>query len=153
MNCNCKNGQDILDFLLSTSTDGVYALGLTHYTCGQRKMALSDPSRPVIANLTVAAVGDPISVGNSEYLQECLVSGTVTYCPCGSCEPRTEYVSYQCCLPCTSATQPTLTIGEVTASPKPIKYYIVNGCGCCQGTKPCTNQIALNTSIQVTAGA
>ena len=43
--------------------------------------------------------------------------------------------------------------GEVKASPKPIKYYINNGCGCCQGTRPCTNQIALNTSIQVTAGA
>jgi hypothetical protein len=61
-------------------------------------------------------------------------------------------VSYQCCLPCTSATQPTLTLGEVKSSPKPIKYYITSGCGC-QGTRPCTNQIALTTSIEVTAGA
>ena len=153
-NCNCKkNGQDVQDFLLSSPTAGTYVLGLTHYTCGQRKMALSDPARPVIANLSVSAVGEPIDVGNSMYCQECLVSGTVTYCPCGSCEPRTEYVSYQCCLPCTSATQPTLTLGEVKASPKPIKYYINNGCGCCQGTRPCTNQIAITTSIEVTAGA
>jgi hypothetical protein len=116
-------------------------------------MLLSDPTHPVVANLSVAAVGQPIDVGNAMYCQECLVSGTVTYCPCGSCEPRTEYVSYQCCLPCTSATQPTLTLGEVKASPKPITYYMNNGCGCCRGTKPCTNQIAITTSIEVTAGA
>jgi hypothetical protein len=41
----------------------------------------------------------------------------------------------------------------VAASPKPITYYQNNGCGCCQGTRPCTNQIALTTSIEVTAGA
>ena len=99
-NCNCKkNGQDFQDFLLSSPTAGTYVLGLTHNTCGCRKMALSDPARPVIANLSIAAVGQPIDVGNAMYCQECLVSGTVTYCPCGSCEPRTEYVSYQCCLP------------------------------------------------------
>lgn len=150
---NCKNGSDVPDFLLSSETTGVYVIGLSHFTCGQRKMLLSDPTHPVVANLAVTPVGEPISVGNSQYCQECLLSGTVTYCPCGSCEPRTEYVSYQCCLPCTSATQPTLTLGEVKASPKPIKYYMNNGCGCCQGVRPCTNVIAITTSVQVTAGA
>ena len=56
-NCNCRNGQDNPDFLITSPTAGVYVLGLTHYTCGNRKMALSDPARPVIANLGVAAVG------------------------------------------------------------------------------------------------
>jgi hypothetical protein len=38
----------------------------------------------------------------------------------------------------------------VAASPKPITYYQNNGCGCCQGTYPCTNRIAITTSINVT---
>ena len=151
--CNCKNGSDSQDFLLSSETAGVFLLGLTHYTCGNRKMALSDPSRPVIASLDIQPVGQPIDAGNGIYCQECLVSGTVTYCPCGACEPRTEYVSQQCFLPTTSATQAKVALGEVAASPKGIRYYIQSGCGCCQGVRPCTNQIALTTSIEVTAGA
>ena len=153
INCNCKNGQDVQDFLLSSPTAGTYVLGLTHYTCGNRKMALSDPARPVIANLSVAAVGQPIDVGNAMYCQECLVSGTVTYCPCGSCRPEEEYVTFQDCITTTSATQPKLGLGIVNASPKPITYYVNNGCGCCRATRPCTNQIAITTSIEVTAGA
>lgn len=156
MNCNCKckkNGSTVLDFLIPSEAAGVYVIGLTQNTCGGRQMLLNDPTHPVIANLEVKAIGQPINVGNGAYCQECQIAGTVTYCPCGSCSPRTEYVSYQCCLPCSSDAQPTLTIGTVTASPKPITYYQNTGCGCCQGTKPCTNQIALTTSIQVTAGA
>ena len=76
--------------------------------------------------------------------------GTVTYKPCNSCSPQTEYVSQRVCLPCSSAVSPTLTIGTVAASPKPITYYQNNGCGCCQGTYPCTNRIAVTTSINVT---
>ena len=92
-NCNCKkNGQDVQDFLLSSPTAGTYVLGLTHNTCGCRKMALSDPARPVIANLSIAAVGQPIDVGNAMYCQECLVSGTVTYCPC-----EIRHLSLYCC--------------------------------------------------------
>lgn len=153
-NCNCRirNGSDQKDFLLSSETAGVYALGLTHYTCLNQKMALSDASRPVIANLTVQPVGTPVDLGNGIYCQECLIAGTVTYCPCGSCRPETEYVTYQDCITCTSATTPKLVLGEVNASPKPITYYKNNGCGCCRATKPCTNQIAITTSIAVTAG-
>ena len=65
-----------------------------------------------------------------------------------------QYVSKRMCLPCSSATSPTLTIGKVSASPKPITVYLNNGCcGCCQSTKPCTNQIAITTSINVATGA
>ena len=156
-NCKCnKNGADVQDFLLpapgGTETDATYVLGLTHNTCGARKMLLSDPAHPVTAALTATAVGTPVNVGNGTFCQECLVSGTVTYKPCGSCEPHTEYVSYQCCLPCPAATSPTLAIGTVAASPKPITFYQTTSCGCCHGTMSCTNKIAITTSINVTAG-
>lgn len=152
-NCNCKNGSDELDFLISSETAGVYLLGLTHYTCGRKKMLVQDAVHPVISQLNVSPIGNPVDVGNGIYCQECQIAGTVTYKGCGCCEPRTEYVSYQVCLPCTSATQPKLGIGEVVASPKAISYYMNNGCGCCTGTYPCTNMITLTTSIEVTAGA
>ena len=74
--CNCmiKNGSDVKDFLISSETAGVYALGITHYTCMNQKMALSDPSRPVIANLSVEPVEQPVDLGNGIYCQEFLVS-------------------------------------------------------------------------------
>ena len=151
-NCNYRNGSDTKDFLLASETAGVYGIGLTHYTCGNQKMALSDPSRPVICSLDIQTVGAPVDLGNGIYCQEFLLSGTVTYCPCGSCRPVQEYVTWQDCLLTTSATTPKVALGTVNASPKPVTYYLNNGCGCCRATKPCTNQIAITTSIEVTAG-
>lgn len=153
--CNCRNGADVLDFLTpaagGTATDATYVLGLTHNTCGCRKMLVADPTHPVLAQLTATPVGDPIDLGNATYCQECQVAGTVTYKPCNSCSPRTEYVTQRVCLPCSSATSPTLAIGTTAASPKPISYYRNDGgCGCCAGTLPCTNMIAVTTSINVT---
>lgn len=159
-NCNCvyKNGSDVLDFLVpfpgGTEANASYVIGLTHNTCGGRKMLVADPTHPVVASLTATPVGAPVNVGNGALCQECQIAGTVTYKPYNSCEPRTEYVSQRVCLPCSEATSPTLTIGEVAASPKPITYYQSDGqCGCCQGTLSCTNRIALTTSINVAAGA
>ena len=153
-NCNCKNGADAKDFLTlapgGTATDATYVLGLTHYTCGGRKMLVADPTHPVVCNLTIKALGTPVDVGNGTYCQECQIYGTVTYKPCGSCVPREEYVTFQDCLPCSSTTTPTVTIGTVVASPKPITYYQNNGCGCCSGTYPCTNRIAITTSVNIT---
>ena len=158
MNCYCKNGQDVLDFLTpapgGTEASATYLIGLTHFNCGGRNTMVADTLHPVLASLTAEPVGTPIDVGNGTLCQECQIAGTVTYRPCNSCEPRTEYVSQRVCLPCSEATSPTLTIGTVAASPKPITVYVNNGCcGCCQSTKPCTNQIAITTSIEVTAGA
>lgn len=155
--CNCnKNGSDVQDFLISkpgnTEADATYFLGLTHYTCGGRKMLAADVLHPVVANLTIEPIGEPVSLENGDYCQECQIAGTVTYKPCGSCCPRTEYVNYQLCLPCFTATSPKLGLGGIVASPKPISYYQNNGCGCCQGTYPATNQIAITTSINVTPG-
>lgn len=156
-NCNVRNGSDVQDFLVpnpgNTDADATYLIGLTHFTCGNRKMSLNDQTHPVVANLTATPIGSPIDVGNGSYCQECLIAGTVTYCPCNSCSPQTEYVSKRICLPCSTATSPTLTIGTVVASPKPIMVYVNGGCGCCQQATPCTNQIAITTSINVTPAA
>lgn len=157
-NCNCRNGQDGLDFLTpapgGTDASATYQMGLTHYTCGGRKMLVADPSHPVTAELAVTLVGTPIDLDNDTYCQECIIAGTVTYKPCNCCEPRTEYVTLRECLPCSSATSPTITVGKVVASPKPISYYQNNGaCGCCAGTYPCTNRISITTSVNVAAGA
>lgn len=157
--CKCNlNGTDVLDFLTSvpggTEASATYQIGLTHYTCGNRQMLLNDPTHPVIASLTATPVGAPVNLGNGTFCQECQIAGTVTYRPCNACSPQTEYVSKRICLPCSEATSPTLTIGTVAASPKPITVYVSNGCcGCCASTKPCSNQIAITTSINVTPAA
>jgi len=157
-NCNCKNGADVLDFLTpapgGTEANATYIIGLTHYTCGNRNMLLADPVHPVTSSLTATPIGTPVDLGNGVLCQECQIAGTVTYKPCKSCEPRTEYVSKRLCLPCSDATSPVLAIGTVAASPKPITVYQYDGqCGCCQSTKTCTNQIAITTSINVTPAA
>ena len=155
MNCN---GTDVLDFLTpapgGTEASATYIIGLTHNSCGGRNMLLNDPTHPVIAQLTATAVGSPIDLGNGVLCQECQIAGTVTYRPCNSCSPQVEYVSMRVCLPCSEATSPTLTIGTTAASPKPVTVYVNNGCcGCCAQTKPCTKQIAITTSINVTPAA
>ena len=147
--CNIKNGSDKLDYLIPSLTEGVYQLGLTHYTCGGRKLLASDPLHPVTAQLEAIPIGTPVDLGFGDYCQECQIVGTVTYKPCCGCEPRTEYVSENLCLPCSSAVVPKIGIETVVASPKAITYYQNNGCGCCQGTYPSTNQIAITTNIQV----
>lgn len=157
--CKCNlNGSDVLDFLTpapgGTEANATYQIGLTHYTCGRRQMLLSDPTHPVIADLKATPIGAPVDLGNGTLCQECQIAGTVTYRPCNACSPQVEYVSKRVCLPCSEATSPTLAIGTVAASPKPITVYVNNGCcGCCAQTKPCTNQIAITTSINVTPAA
>ena len=158
-NCNCiyKNGQDVPDFLTpypgGTPADATYVLGLTHLTCGNTKLLTADPLHPVKCELGVTLVGTPIDLGNGAFCQECVIAGTVTYKPCNSCHPTTEYVSQTLCLPCSGATSPTITVGTVASSPKPITYYVNDGCGgCCQKQKDFTNKISITTSVNVTAG-
>lgn len=154
-NCNCRNGQDVPDFRNSfpgaTPANATYQIGLTHYTCGGRKTLVADAEHPVTAQLTATPIGQPIDLDNNSWCQEVLISGTVQYRPCNSCEPRTEYVTYRDCLPCSSAVSPTITVGKVVASPKPIMMYqVTEKCGCCQTARPYTNQIAITTSVNVT---
>lgn len=155
-NCNCKNGRDNLDFLLPADPSGAaegtttYIIGLTHNTCGGRNILAADPTHPVLSQLTITPIGTPIDLGNGAYCQECRIAGTVTYCPCGSCHPTSDYVLMDVCLPCPAATSPTLTLGTVAASPKAMTVYRKDACGCCcPTTAACTKQIALTTSIAV----
>lgn len=153
--CNCiyRNGSDVQDFLIpfpgGTATDASYEIGLTHFTCGGTKMLLNDTTHPVECQLEAITIGTPVDLGDGNFCQECQIAGTVTYKPCGCCNPRVEYVSYGLCLPCSSAVTPKIGVGTVVASPKAITYYSNNGCGCCQGTYSSTNQISITTSISV----
>lgn len=152
-NCNYRNGRDVIDFFTSfpggTAANATYELGLTHFTCGGQQLLVT-PDLPVRAELTLTPIGSPIDLGNNAYCQECKIAGTVSYCPCSNpCRVVTESISQSVCVPCSSAVSPTLTVGTVVASPKPITVYVNTGCGCCQQQKASTNQIAITTSINV----
>lgn len=154
--CNCRcnqNGKTQRDFLMPVvggELDNTnYELGLTYNTCGQRKMLLSDPTHPVLANLTAKVVGTPQDLGNNVFCCEVQIVGTVTFKPCNSCSPRTEYVFDQFCIPCSSEAVPTLTLGNVVCAPQAINYYD----GCCPQTAPLTNKISITTSLNVATAA
>ena len=152
--CKCnKNGQTERDFLTlvpgGTPEDSTYILGLTYNTCGNRQMLLADPTHPVLGSLTATVVGTPKDLENNAYCCEVQVAGTVTYKPCNSCSPRTEYVFDQFCIPCASDAAPVLTLGKAVCNPEAISYYD----GCCPCTRPTTNRIAVTTSLNVASPA
>ena len=132
-----------------TAANATYQCGLTQYTCGNRQMSVSDQSHPVKASLAASVVGTPQDLGNTTYCCEVLVSGVMTYKPCGCCEPREVFVTKQFCVPCSSATAPTVTIGNVVAQPEASVIYN----GCCACTSPATNKAALTFSLNVATGA
>ena len=146
-NCN-KNGVTELDFLSlvggSTAENATYVCGLTQYTCSNLKMAVNDQLHPVSAKLSASVVGTPQSLDGT-YCCEVLISGTMTYQPCGCCAPSEVYVAKQFCVPCSSATPPTVTVGSVIAQPEPSTVYN----GCCACTYPATDKAALTFSINV----
>lgn len=152
-NCNCNNGATVLDFLSlvpgGTAANSTYQIGLTQYACGNKRMAVNDTTHPVSAQLAASVVGTPQDLGNGSFCCEVLISGTMTYKPCGCCEPRVVYVTKQFCVPCSSATAPTVTLGNVLAVPEAITYYT----GCCANQYPGTNKAALTTSLNVATGA
>ena len=150
MSCNCKNGKTYIDFLTlvpgGTAADATYQLSLTHYTCGNRKIC-STGFYPVSANLNYKVLGTPQDVGNGTYCCDVLCTGTCTYMPykCGQqCDcaqrPVSENIYFTMCVPCSTATAPTITAGEVLATP-------TNLTDCC----PVTNAVAISTSFNVGA--
>ena len=153
MPCNCLNGATLSDFQSlvpgGTADNATYLLGLTQYTCGNRKMPINDDAYPVIANLTASVIGTPKNVGNGSFCCQVQVLGTVTYRPCNCCEPKQVYVVKNLFLPCPTAEAPTLTIGEVIAQPQPISYFN----GCCSSYYSCTNKISITTSLNVASAA
>lgn len=151
MPCNCKNGKTEIDFLTlvpgGTAENANYQLALTHYTCGNRKICATG-FFPVSANLQYRVLGSPQSIGNGTYCCDVLVTGTCTYmpykcgcnqqCPCNQC-PVTDNIYFTLCVPCSSATAPTITGGEVVATP-------TNLTDCCN----VTNAVGISTSFNVT---
>lgn len=151
-NCN-NNGKTIVVSLTTfpggTAADADYLLQLDHFTCGNRKLCTQEVY-PVTADLKATPLGSPVAVpvnGTTEYCQEVLISGTCTYmpytcgCQCNQC-PRTDNIYTTVCVPCSSATAPTLTIGTAVASPT--------------GVMPCsntTNVIAITATLNVATGA
>ena len=109
----------------ATATNATYVVDLTHYLCGNRKVC-SNGAFPVDGDLKYKVVGAPQSVGNDAYVVDVLITGSVTYMPyrngqnqCG-CEcacPKTDNVWATVSVPCGSDTAPTVTAGEVIASP------------------------------------
>ena len=145
MNCN-QNGKTIVEYLTpvagGTATDATYLLALDHFTCGNKKLCVSE-AYMVTADVKFTPVGVPVSVGNGAYCQEVQVTGTCTYmpykcgCQCGVC-PVTENIFCSICVPCSSATTPTLTAGTAVASPTNVQP-------CCS----LTNAIAITTTLNV----
>lgn len=144
MACN-NNGKTVVVSLTTipggTAANASYLLALDHYTCGNRKLCTQEVF-PVTADLKFNALGTPVDVGNGSYCCEVLVSGTCTYmpytCGCNQC-PRTENVYTTICVPCSSASAPTLTSGTAVAAPTNVRP-------CCN----VTNTIAITTTINVT---
>ena len=153
MSCNNNyNGRTFVNTVTpapgATATDATYVVDLTHYTCGNRKIC-ANGAYPVTADLNYKASGSPQSVGNDTYVQDVLITGTCTYMPyrngqgsCGCNCPVTENIWAVVSVPVSAATAPTITAGDVIASPTNLK-------DCCS----ITNAVSLVCSFNVATGA
>ena len=123
------NGQTYVNTLTpvpgATATDATYVVDLTHYTCGNRKIC-ANGAYPITADLSYRLSGTPQSVGNDSYVQDVIITGTLTYmpyrngqsqCNCACNCPVTENIWATVSVPVTTATAPTLTAGDTIASP------------------------------------
>jgi len=149
------NGKTYVNFLTpvpgSTETSASYVLGLTHYTCGNKKMCVNNADGfPIASNLDVQILGAPQQLQDGVYCCNVRCICDLTYeqvygygcCP-NTCL-QTEKVVAVVCVPVTSDTVPTVSASGVTASPANVN------CGCSS-----TNEASLNISftLETTAGA
>ena len=145
MNCN-NNGKTFVVSLTTvpggTAANADFLLQLDHYTCGNRKLCTQEVY-PVSATLQATPLGSPVDVGQGNFCQEVLVTGTCTYmpytcgCQCNVC-PRTDNIYTTICVPCSSNVTPKVGIEKAVASPTNVKP-------CCS----ITNCIAITTTINV----
>ena len=122
------NGQTYVNTCIpvpgATAADATYVVDLTHYTCGNRKLC-ANGAYPVTGDLKYKAVGTPQQVGEGAWVQDILITGTCNYMPyrqnqgagCGCQCPVTENIWSTVSVPVASATAPTITAGDVIASP------------------------------------
>ena len=129
MACNNYNGQTFVNTCIpapgATATDATYVVDLTHYTCGNRKIC-ANGAYPVTGDLNYKALSAPQAVGNDTYVLDVLITGAVTYMPYRNGQnyggygcncPVTENVWATVGVPIASATAPTITAGDVLATP------------------------------------
>lgn len=152
-----QNGKTFVNFLTpvvqgSTENSASFVLGLTYYTCGNKKMCVNNAEGfPIASNLDVQVLGVPE-----------LIPGTTTYCcnvrcicdltyeqvyGCGCCPNtclQTEKVVATVCVPVTSADVPTVSAKGVLTSAANV------ACGCNS-----TNEASLNIAftLETTAAA
>ena len=144
-----QNGKTFVNFLTpvvsgSTETSTSYVLGLTHYTCGNKKMCVNNANGfPLASNLSVQVIDAPRLIPDtSAYCCNVRCICDLTYeqvfnCGCYSdtCL-QTEKVVAVVCVPVTSADIPTVSESGVIASPANVN------CGCSS-----TNEASLNISF------
>ena len=142
-----NNGKTFVNWLTpgngATDTSTPWQVGLTHYTCGNKKMCVNSADGfPVASALDVQVIGGPNPIPNSnQYCCDVRIICDVTYqqvCGCGcyqsSC-PITEKVVATICVPC-GETLPTVANIGVTCDPANVQ------CGC-----SVTNEMSLNVAF------
>lgn len=144
-----KNGKTFVNFLTPVVAGSSYFLNLTYYTCGNKKMCVSNnDSFPLVDNLSVQVIGAPRLIPNtSVYCCDVLCKCDLTYkqafpnnggCYCCKGEDcyETEKVVASVCVPLTSADVPTISEMGVLANPVSV------GCGCYY-----TNEVVLDIAF------
>ena len=155
MACNdSKNGMTYVNTVIpapgGTAADATYVVDLTHFTCGNRKIC-ANGAYPITGILNYKAQGAPQPVGNDTYVLDVLITGTCTYmpyrngqnqCGCGCNCPVTENIWALVSVPVTSDALPTITAGDVIATPTNLR-------DCCS----LTNAVSLVGSFNLAAAA
>ena len=150
------NGKNFVNFLTpvpgNTATSASYVLGLTHFTCGNKKMCVNNANEfPIASNLDIQVIGVPQALQNGVACCNVRVVCDVTYeqifgCSCcqNSCL-QTEKVVAIVPVPLTSADViPTISDSAVSAE------AVNTSCGCSS-----TNEVSLRVSftLETTANA
>ena len=156
MSCR-TNGRTFVNYLTpapgGTATSASYNLGLTHYTCGNKKMCVNSAEGfPVASGLDVQVISAPRLLGNGQYCCDVRCICDVTYrqiCGCG-CQNdclQTEKVVATVCVPC-GETAPTAVANGVDVSPVNVN------CGCSSTNEmDVTVSFTLNTAAAAETGA
>lgn len=142
--CNCKNGKSYINFLTpapgNTAEAASYNLGITHYTCGNKKICAD--SIVSASDLNIQALGSPTLIGNGQYCCDIRVLCTIVYQPLCPCEcMKSEILAVDLCVPCGESITGIIPNGAIA---NPVKV----GCGCNS-----TNEVSLNVSFTVNATA
>lgn len=148
----CNNGKTFVNFLTpapgGTEASASYLLGLTHYTCGNKKMCVNGADgMPIASNLDVQLLGGVNDLGNGQYCCDVRFVCDVTYqqvTGCGCCPNtclQTEKVVATLCVPC-GATVTGVQANGVMANAANVR------CGC-----SVTNQVDLTVSFTIEGGA